>query len=268
MRYVNKIKRFACVFPHSDDLAIFAGGLVTNLIEQGAECYWIRVTDDDKDSWDLSGPETAAIIEEETQAVKNQFGIKSVFDLGYLNHYMNETHIEALRHRIAIIIRMLKLDAVISFDPWAKYEENPDHRITGMAVDQASWIAARGKDLPEMQKLGIKPHTVTARAYTARGSDLHDVTHHLRTDQFLSVKRRALLEHRTPLNNMILGHEAPIQNDGLGKTISPHDGTPSEQDRMDFVDNILLPSRCKECDEGLICEPYHIIGEIGGITNA
>ena len=35
----------------------------------------------------------------------------------------------------------LKIDTVITFNPWGHGEENPDHYVTGQAVEAAKWMA-------------------------------------------------------------------------------------------------------------------------------
>jgi hypothetical protein len=47
-----------------------------------------------------------------------------------------------LRGRVILIFRMLKVDTIVTFNPWGHAEENPDHWVTGRAVEEASWMAA------------------------------------------------------------------------------------------------------------------------------
>ena len=64
---INKGRVFAAVFAHSDDLAIYAGGTVMKLISEGYKGYFIKTTNDEIDSSDLSFSEMIYRIEKETQ---------------------------------------------------------------------------------------------------------------------------------------------------------------------------------------------------------
>lgn len=193
-------KVFAAIFPHSDDFTFAAGGLIVKLISEGYTGYFVRMTDDCMDSYGLSYGETAQRIDEETRAVAELFGIRKVYDLNYNNHYLDHGLLTEIRHRLILLFRFLKVDTVITFDPDGHYEENPDHRITGTAVEQACWMAGRQLDLPETRDMGILPHFVREKYYSARGPQqancLIDIA------PALEQKRRAVWIHRTPLDNM------------------------------------------------------------------
>ncbi|MCC8165484.1 MAG: PIG-L family deacetylase [Planctomycetes bacterium] len=191
---------FAAVFPHSDDFSIFAGGLVQKLIREGATGYFIRLTNDEMDSYDLSAGETMFRIEQETRAVAAAFGVQKVYDLNYKNHYLDHAMLTEIRHRLIALFRFLKVDTVIAFDPWGHYEENPDHTISGMAVEQACWMAGRPLDLPELADMGLRPHFVTEKYYVARGPQL--VNRVIDVTPVADEKLAAMLLHATPMDNM------------------------------------------------------------------
>jgi len=157
----NKGKVFAVVFPHSDDFTFFAAGTVIKFIQEGYKGYFIRLTNDEKDSYDLSIGNTIYQIEKETHKVAKLLGIKKVYDFNYKNHYMDYTQLTEIRHRLITLFRFLKVDTVISFDPWGHYEENPDHYLTGKIVEAACWMAGRQLDLPELKDMNICPHFVS-----------------------------------------------------------------------------------------------------------
>ena len=74
-----------------------------------------------------------------------------------------------LRLRLIFLIRLLKIDTIICYDPWGHYEENPDHYVTASAVEAACWMAGMGKDYPEHLDAGLQPHSVKEKYYFARG---------------------------------------------------------------------------------------------------
>jgi LmbE family N-acetylglucosaminyl deacetylase len=161
-------KVLAAVQPHADDLPIFAGGLVLKLLQEGYTGYLIRTTNDDH-----TGPGTVGegvlANERDNFAVAKAFGLQKVYDLYYRNHMLDAVSPLELRLRLIFLFRLLKVDTVISYDPWGHYEENPDHYATASAVEAACWMAGMAKDYPEHLDAGLSPHSVTEKYYFARG---------------------------------------------------------------------------------------------------
>ena len=161
-------KVLAAIQPHADDLPIFAGGLVLKLIQEGYTGYLIRTTNDDH-----TGPGTVGegvlANERDNLAVARAFGMKKAYDLYYRNHMLDSVSPLELRLRLIFLFRLLKVDTVICYDPWAHYEENPDHYVTASAVEAACWMSGMAKDYPEHLDAGLSPHAVTEKYYFARG---------------------------------------------------------------------------------------------------
>ena len=164
-------KVLAAIQPHADDIPLFASGTVAKLIDEGYTGYLIRVTNDD-----MTGPgsigDGVRANERDNLEVAKALGCRRVFDLNYNNHRMDEVSIGELRARLIFLIRLLKIDTVVGYDPWSTYEENPDHYISARAVESACWMAAMGKDYPEHFAAGLQPHGVRERYYFARGPQL------------------------------------------------------------------------------------------------
>ena len=97
-------------------------------------------------------------------------GLKSKFDLNYNNHYMGGVAFNELMCRLIFLIRLLKVDTVVSWDPWAHDEENPDHHMTARGVEAACWMAGRDHDYPEQFAAGLKPHAVREKLVLASES--------------------------------------------------------------------------------------------------
>lgn len=160
-------KTLALIQPHSDDIPIFAAGTAAKLIAEGYKAFLIRVTNDD-----MAGPgwyaETVTANERDNNNVGKVFGVEKVFDLNYNNHMMDNIARSELRARFIFLFRLLKIDTVISYDPWGHYEENPDHYVTAACVEAAAWMAGGSKDYPEHFHAGIRPHGVREKYYFAR----------------------------------------------------------------------------------------------------
>lgn len=168
----HKGKVLAAIQPHCDDLALFAAGTIAKLIKEGYEGYLIRTTNDDHAG---RGETVGDVVKNnglDNQAVAKALGLKKVFDLGYRNHMMDNYSMQDIRGRLIFLFRLLKVDTIITYDPWGHYEENPDHYVTAQAVEAARWMAGGGRDYPEHLEAGLKPHAVTERYYFARGPQL------------------------------------------------------------------------------------------------
>src|SRR6185436_18386492 len=76
-------KVLALITPHLDDGPIFASGTVAKLLREGYTGYFIRTSNDEKDSFDLTLGETVLANERDTAAFLKASGLKQAFDLGY-----------------------------------------------------------------------------------------------------------------------------------------------------------------------------------------
>jgi LmbE family N-acetylglucosaminyl deacetylase len=164
-------KVLLAIQPHADDIPLFAAGTVAKLLDEGYTGHLVRVTNDD-----MAGPgtvgETVLANERDNDEVARVLGLTQVFNLNYNNHWMDGISKPELRLRFIYLIRLLKVDTVVCYDPWGHYEENPDHYVTAQCVEAACWMAGGGKDYPEHFAAGLKPHSVRERYYFARGPQL------------------------------------------------------------------------------------------------
>ena len=164
-------KVLAAIQPHADDIPIFAGGLVAKLISEGYTGYLIRTTIDDAAGPGV-GAESVIANYRDNLEVARVLGLKKAYDLNYRNHQMDGVERLEYRARLIFLFRLLRIDAVICYDPWGSYEENPDHYFTAQGVEAACWMAGGDKDYPEHFDAGLKPHSVTTKYYHARGPQL------------------------------------------------------------------------------------------------
>lgn len=164
-------KVLAAIQPHADDVPLHAAGTVAKLISEGYVGYLIRTSNDEKAGAGTPG-ETMLSNERDNDAVAKALGLQKVFNLGYRNHRMDGISRQEMRARLIFLIRLLKVDTIICYDPWGLYEENPDHYVTAQVVEAACWMAGMGKDYPEHLEAGLPPHGVREKYYFARGPQL------------------------------------------------------------------------------------------------
>ncbi|MGH9672364.1 MAG: PIG-L deacetylase family protein [Bryobacteraceae bacterium] len=168
----HKGKVLAAIQPHCDDVPIFAGGTVLKLIREGYTGVLIRTSNDEMAGRGATMGEVVLNNEKDNFEVARRLGLSRTFDLHYRNHEFDAVAAAELRHRLIFLFRLLKVDTVISYDPWGHYEENPDHYVTARAVEAACWMSGSRWDLPEHFAAGIAPHAVRERYWFSRGPQL------------------------------------------------------------------------------------------------
>jgi LmbE family N-acetylglucosaminyl deacetylase len=209
----HKGKVLALITPHLDDGPFFACGTVAKLLKEGYAGYFIRTSNDEKDSYDLTLGETVAANEHDTGEFLKASGLKQAFDLGYRNHRMDDVARTEIRARLIFLFRLLKVDTVFSYDPWGHYEENPDHYVTAQAVESACWMSGGHLDMPEHFAAGLKPHSVTEKYYFARGPQL--VNRVVDIGPLLAAKLACLRSCRTMMIHMIKDLNASVAERNL-----------------------------------------------------
>jgi LmbE family N-acetylglucosaminyl deacetylase len=173
-------KVLLAVQAHSDDIPLTAAGTVAKLVKEGYTGYLLRATNDDMG--DAPGLGTPGSIgdhvlgnERDNAEVARVLGMKKVFDLNYSNHRMADVSQNELQCRLIFLIRLLKVDTVVCWDPWAHDEENPDHTQIARGIEAACWMAGRAHDYPEQFAAGLTPHTVQEKYYYARRPEINRV---------------------------------------------------------------------------------------------
>jgi LmbE family N-acetylglucosaminyl deacetylase len=159
-------KVLVAIQANAGDIPILAAGTCAKLIDEGYTGYLVRTTNDDK-SGEGSVFQNIKSNEQENLEMAKKLGFADVLDLYYINRRMDETSLVDLRGRIVFILRMLKADTVISYFPQEEITENPDHTITGRAVEQACQLTHVTASYPEHFDTGAKPHMVTDQYYAA-----------------------------------------------------------------------------------------------------
>jgi LmbE family N-acetylglucosaminyl deacetylase len=169
-------KVLLAVQAHADDIPLTAAGTVAKLIAEGYTGHLLRATNDDMG--DAPGVGTPGTVgehvlgnERDNREVGRILGCERTFDLGYGNHRMADVSLNELISRLILIIRMMKVDTVVCWDPWAHDEENPDHYMIARGIEAACWMAGRRHDYPEQLAAGLEVHSVTEKYYYARRTE-------------------------------------------------------------------------------------------------
>jgi LmbE family N-acetylglucosaminyl deacetylase len=206
-------KVFALITPHLDDGPIFAGGTVAKLLNEGYTGYFIRVSNDEKDSYNLTLGETVLANEQDAAQFVKVARLKKCYDLNYRNHGLDDVSRMEIRVRLIFLFRLLKVDTVLSYDPWGHYEENPDHYVTAQAVEAACWMSGDHLDFPEQFEAGLKAHSVSEKYYFARGPQL--VNRVVDIGPTLQQKIASIRSCKNMITNMVRSTNESLAGRGL-----------------------------------------------------
>jgi len=188
-------KVLAAVQAHSDDITLGAAGTVAKLIDEGYTGYLIRVSNDESSGSTLG--HGAVQNEMDIQEAGKAIGCRKVYSFYYRNHRMDDCAIVELRARLIFLFRLLQVNTVVAMDPYNQYDENPDHIVSGKAVEGACWMAGGAKDYPEHFKAGLKPVSITEKYYFSRAPQGHHLTNRIvDISSYIDAKVRANVANR------------------------------------------------------------------------
>jgi LmbE family N-acetylglucosaminyl deacetylase len=143
--------RVICFGAHPDDCELKAGGTAALWAEKGHKVKFVSVTNGDIGHWRDDRPALARRRKAEVEAAAKILGIEvEVLDIhdGELEPTL------ANRKTITRLIREWKADIVMSHRP---NDYHPDHRYTGVLVQDAAYMVAVPKLLPDVPALKGNP---------------------------------------------------------------------------------------------------------------
>lgn len=173
----------AAVYAHPDDGEFFAAGTLAKWVLAGHDVYAICATRGDLGTkrCDVSAEHLTDTRAAELTRAMEVIGGHPPILLGYPDGGLRE-HAQALKERLVYWFRKLRVDRVVTFDPWKKYEIHPDHIAVGrMAAEAAAFscfpllhgghlaeghAASQPKDLWFMMPVEHRPNRVVDIAST------------------------------------------------------------------------------------------------------
>ncbi|MGH9629468.1 MAG: PIG-L deacetylase family protein [Bryobacteraceae bacterium] len=170
-------KVLAAIQAHSDDIPLYAGGLVAKLVDEGYTAYLIRISNDEAAGRTLG----YGVVQNEidNQEVSKALGCRKAYSFYYRNHRMDDAAEIEIRARLIFLYRLLQVNTIIAMDPYNHYEENPDHLVASRAAEAACWMAGGGKDYPEHYRAGLKPARIREKYYHARSPNGHNLVNRI-----------------------------------------------------------------------------------------
>ncbi|MFM8626176.1 MAG: PIG-L deacetylase family protein [Actinomycetota bacterium] len=178
---------------HPDDVEFGCGGTLAKWAAAGTVVHHLVCTDGSKGTWNPDA-DTAALVrqrEEEQRAAAAALGATGT--VTFLGHVDGDlVHSREVVDAIALAIRRIKPDVVLSHDPWKRYRLHPDHRNTGLNVCDAI-VAARD---PHFLRHHMRDHGVTHHRPSALMLWEADEPNHVEdVGAWVDVKLAALERH-------------------------------------------------------------------------
>ena len=140
---------------HPDDVDFSCGGTVAKFVRDGHEVHYLSATSGNKGSHDRAmTPERLTEIREgEQRESAHRLGVSSCH---FLRH--NDGELEAnlsLRGEVCRVIRLVRANTVMTFDPWRPYQLHPDHRAIAISALDGVIAARDHMFFPEQLRDGI-----------------------------------------------------------------------------------------------------------------
>lgn len=193
---------------HPDDLDFCIAGTMATWADQGADVYYLILTNGNKGCPDESADlqELTATRRREQRQAAQLLGVKEVFFYDYDDGFLQVT--PELKCDIIRIIRKVKPDVVLTMDPSLLYFaelgfiNHPDHRAAGQATLDAVYPLARDcLTYPELIKdEGLRPHKVTSIYLT----NFDRQNYHVDITDVIDKKIAALGAHTSQMPGMVL----------------------------------------------------------------
>ena len=188
---MSRKKTVLVVVGHADDMEFMAAGTVARFVnELDYTVFEYILTDNSKGSYRLEAQELIEVSAREAQAAGEILGLAEVRLEGYPDSRLNEEHPNVLREKIMAMVREVKADIVMGWDPFAPYEDHPDHRVTAMALLEAASFSGNPMFHPEHAH---PPHPVTEAYWFAKAPMNADCVVDISTT--IDIKIQALLAH-------------------------------------------------------------------------
>lgn len=149
------------VAAHGDDAEFMAGGTLAKMVDEGHDLFLLIATDNNRGSLRLSASELKAIARPEAEAAGRVLGAKGVFLLGYRDGDLCDVPPSVLRGQVMYYIRELRAEVIFNWDPFAPFENHPDHRAISLAASDASSFSALPLFHPEQLANGLNPQRVS-----------------------------------------------------------------------------------------------------------
>ena len=192
------------IVAHPDDLDFGSSGTMAKFAKDGADVYYLILTDGSKGSEDKSvtSEQLIKIREDEQKKALQILGGKKVFFLGYPDGQLEVTM--NIKKEVIKIIRKIKPDVVVTMDPSMIYSSergyinHPDHRAAGqIALDAVFPLARDHLSFPELYEQGFRPH----KTKTVLLINFDKANYYVDISSTIKTKIEALQTHKSQIKD-------------------------------------------------------------------
>jgi len=191
---MTKQAQVMVVIPHPDDAESRMAGTVARWAREGKEVIYVVCTNGDKGTNDpnVKPAELARVREQEQLAAAELLGVREVIFLRYPDQSLEDT--PEFRKEIVRLIRTYKPDTVVTVDPYRRYIDHRDHRITArVTLDAVFPYAGDIHAYPDLLEEGLQPHRVKEVLFCGTG----DPNYYINITDTIDVKIAALRCHKS-----------------------------------------------------------------------
>lgn len=209
-------KHVLVITAHADDMEFMAGGTIAKLAAFGYEVHVVIATNSERGTLDPDADERviARTRREEARRSARRLGISDdIAFLGYEDGGLSEVPLNELRERCMHAIRRVRPHILFTWDPWAPYEEHPDHRQVGLAATEAAAFSHFPLYHPEHRREGLEPHLVSERYFFAKSP--RDVNKAVDITDYIDRKVDALCEHACQMEMTVADLQMQLAASGL-----------------------------------------------------
>lgn len=226
-------KVFLVVLSHHDDHTweYGFGGFIARLTEAGWTGYYVRATNDEKDSRVGWGRGDQINLREAREAI-GHLGMKDVISLNWRNDHMDSVPLAEVRAQMVLLLRRYRPDVVMTWNPWGHYDRNPDHRKVARAMAEALYQAPLENAYPEHLAAGMRPHQVRQVYYTQRSDYGKGHTPNVAIaiePRHVEQKGKAFWAHQNVYHTPALARQIRQELARRGMAIPEFDGLTDEQ---------------------------------------
>ena len=146
---------FLAIQAHPDDVDFSCGGTVAKLVRDGHEVHYLSATSGNKGSHDrdMTAERLTEIRECEQEEAARRLGVTSCT---FLRHNDGELEVNlSLRGEVCEVLRRVRANAILTFDPWRPYQMHPDHRAICITALDAIIAARDHMFFPEQLRDGL-----------------------------------------------------------------------------------------------------------------
>lgn len=189
------MKNILVVVAHGDDMEFMCAGTLYRWIKEfGYPVYELILTDNRKGTFRLKESEIIGISKKEAIEAGGLLGLREVRFGNFIDGELEDIPRKHIRSLIIDMIREIRANIVLSWDPFAHGEDHPDHRVTALATYEAISFSSN----PNFGTPGLFPPHFVSEAYwfAKKPENAHtyvDIT------ETIDKKIEALLKHDTQM---------------------------------------------------------------------